>query len=487
MNASILVFALALLAPAPLVSQASRLAKAVGSADGAGLATGIAFMGGAAAAGDLPIETFPENADLRSRYWDGFFAAPRDTALSRPASVIRNESGLFRISSLKAGNFFYLIAAAWTKSPDKNSPDASLHAQGTWILKRSMKDGKPLQAKVFLRSDPCCFIRIYPAGDRSRMDLVIYGGVINWEVPIPLPFDRVCRLSMADIASWTEDTVDWSLLSPHPGLYNGLRSLSGAIRSRLPGLRYAEDGALDADGNAVFIATGAPQVGPQANEPGLNCSGFAKWVVDGLYRPLTGTWLDPSAMAERHIDLRGSTFSSPWEENLDPFFGLDWTRNLGRAFADAWSPSRKHGLTENDVGISPFALIENPISASGTGLPNGSTAYETYPAFQSNLGYEVSGLKSLLYILAIKDPGTLYLASFSRLDGSAFPGLRRSYHVAILAPYFEEDGAFRVDVFESAAETNLEALMARTRGDYVHLVRIPAGSPFEAPPFPGSP
>ena len=88
---------------------------------------------------------------------------------------------------------------------------------GSWILKRSSPDGVPIQAKVFLRSDPGTFLRIYPDGDRSKLDLVVYGGVLDRDVPLPVPFERAFASTMAEIASWTEDLVDWGLFAPEPG------------------------------------------------------------------------------------------------------------------------------------------------------------------------------------------------------------------------------------------------------------------------------
>jgi hypothetical protein len=264
-------------------------------------------------------------------------------------------------------------------------------------------------------------------------------------------------------------------------MYAGLRSIVAAIRARLPSLRYAEDGALDAEGRPVYIATGAAQTAPA----GLNCSGFAKWIVDGFYYPLAGAYLDPRAMAERRSELRASTYATAFEAELDPYFGLDWTRNLGTAMADAAEPSRRHGFKENDVREAPFALIAAPVQANkASAAVNGSSIYTDYPAVDSELGYEMQGLKAILYWLAIEDPGSIYLASLSRKDGGALSSLRRHYHVAVLVPYFEANGAFRVAVFESAAETSLEALTARAAKDFVHLVRLRALPDFEPPKLP---
>jgi hypothetical protein len=413
------------------------------------------------------LASVPETSDLRVKYWMSFFLAPEQELQRRAPARVQNEYGTFKLSTARTGGYFYTMISA---------AEGPLYTRGTWILKRSSPDGRPIQAKVFLRSDPDTFLRLYPDGDRSKLDLVVYGGVLGREVPLPVPFETACASSLADIAAWSSQILDWSLFDPQPGLYRNLRSFIAETRKRLPTLRYGDDGALDAEGRPVYIATGLPQKAPA----GLNCSGFASWLADGFYRPLTGKLLDPRALAARHIEARATPAAARYESELDPFFGLDWTRNIAQTLLDARYPSRPHGLTESDVRISPFALVA---AGAGPDAVNGSSAYQAYPAYQLDLGYETVGLKALLYVLALREPGSLYLASISARNGAAIPGLSRHYHVAVLAPYFEETGEFRTAVFESDAETSVEAIMRRVPKDYIHLVRLRAERDYDPPPF----
>ncbi len=419
--------------------------------------------------GDARLEQIPEHAGLRRDVWEGFLAAPRSRVLSLAPRVLRNEYGEWRLSVAAGKDAFYLIIA-----PRKGG-DFPVYGQGAWIVKRAAADGRFLQAKIFLRSDPGCFLRIYPDGDRSTMDVAVYGGAINKGVPLPVPFERVLRASIAEIVAWSRDSVEWSLFSPRSGLYDDSRRLVAALRERLPSLAYAEDGALDTEGRPIYIATGAPQTG----KPGLNCSGFVKWIADGIRGPrpaANGLWLDPRAMAARHEELRGSSFSQAFERVLDPYFGLDWTRNLAKALMDARIPSRSHAIGEADVKISAFSLYNTNIDPV-----NGGSPHEAYPPYETNVGYQARGLPALLYVLALREPGTLYFASQNTLDKAGF---RRHYHVAAILPYFEESGEFRVAVFESAAETSIGAFIARGPLDFVHLVRVRIDAPFNPPDFP---
>jgi len=396
---------------------------------------------------------------------DGLLQASKDRALAFRTQTEANTQGRWRLEVIKGPKAFYTVIV-----PDLDV----LYGQGAWIIKRSLSDGSFVQAKVFLRNDPNTFLRLYPFGERSKLDLVIYRGVVRHEVILPVPFKKLLESPLKDIIAWTKDSVDWDLLSPVTGLYDTTRFLVGAIRERIPGLRYEDDGVLDESGHPALIAGGAPKSGP-----GLNCSGFAKWVIDGLLKPITGKWLAVEPLKERHEDLRGSSFTQSYEKIRDPFFGLDWSWNLGKAMADALYPHRKNSVLDNEVQMPPFALLDHGSSDPA----NGGQLYEAYPANFEIDGYRVDGLRPLLYILAIREPGSFYIASFNRRMGENL-SLRQYFHEALLFPYFETTGEFHVAVFESAAETSLDAVIRRYPSEFAHLVRIPAQPEFNPPELP---
>ncbi|HPE88779.1 MAG TPA: hypothetical protein P5298_08720 [Spirochaetia bacterium] len=412
--------------------------------------------------GDRPISSMPENDDVRIAAWPRLVEGPRAQALAYPGTTARNGWGAWSVSVVDGADAFYVVFAAGTGG-------GPLYAQGGWILKRSAADGSVLQAKVFVRSDPGTFVRLYPYGSRSRIDVVAYGGVLYNKVIVPLPFDELLRSPFSRIVGLTSDVIDWSLFSPDPALYRDLRGLMASVRAGLPSLRYADDGAIDSGGRAVLIST----LESQAEPVGLNCSGFVKWLVDGMLHPITGAYLSVGALKERMLDSRGSSFTSGFEERYDPFFGLDWSRALARAAWSAFYPSlRGDSPLANDVAEAPFAL-----RVADADPVNGGSAYEPYSDNFDDAGFDVRGLKAVLFMLASSEPGRFYLAQFNARDPEP-PNLRRYYHIAALFPYFDEDGAFRVAVFESAAETSLDAV-ARRGYEFVKLVRMPAASRFE--------
>jgi len=211
---------------------------------------------------------------------------------------------------------------------------------------------------------------------------------------------------------------------------------------------------------------------------GVNCSGFAKWVVDGIVRPFTGKRL-PIAPLKMPFGDRGSSSLDHWEELWDPFFGLDWSRNLASRAGTVLRSPAFGVLEEFEVRNSPFSQV--------IVRQNGSSSSLTYPGFLSNAGFGFEGLQPLLYTLAVDEPNRIYLAVVSDERGAratpenprGLPRFRQYYHIAVLVPYFTERGEFTVAVFESAAETSFNRFKTRYPGQFVNLSRIPINGSFD--------
>jgi hypothetical protein len=160
--------------------------------------------------------------------------------------------------------------------------------------------------------------------------------------------------------------------------------------------------------------------------------------------------------------MRENRWSARLEEELDPFFGLDWSRGLARSVVRARSgtAARDEQIDVRDADRVPYV---------------------------TDAGYPVPSLRFLLYFLARKDPGTLYIGSLNAPSSAAAregtPSLRQHHHLVVLFPYFDVRGSFQVVVMERNLETSIVSLNRRYAGEYVHLVRIDASGPFSLPRF----
>jgi hypothetical protein len=350
--------------------------------------------------------------------------------------------------------------------------------QGSWILTRRI-DGNAhgSRIRIFLRSDFNTYVQFRPLSEtQSLMDVVLYDAYIVRSAPVPLPFERLMVLPIEDALSAAGASFPRRYFEPAAFSYADSINFVANVRQRLPELSWMDDGALNERGEFVFINT----LARQNNEPtlgGVNCSGTVKWIVDGILRPLTGERLEIAPLKAPFISRAGSSIEH-WEELRDPYFGLDWNRNLAsRAGAVLRSPSFS-ALEEIEVRHSPFSLIIQ--------RQNGRRTVEQYHGFIENAGFPTEGLLPLLYTLAIDVPGRIYLAAVNDEHGArvtpanprGLPRLRQYYHVAALVPYFNEAGAFHVAVFESAAETSINRFRNRYPGQFVNLVRIPIEGSF---------
>jgi hypothetical protein len=434
---------------------------------------------------DLPSAGIEDDSSLRLSIRDGWFLAAPERVLAEK-SRIHSLPGGGRIQvrvEATSGEIAVILARELTGPEGRTMGTFPGWAQGSWLYVRRRSDGSPLRILVFPRSDSRAYLQFRPLGaDRCLMDMVVYDAYLSWSLPVAIPFERLFTMPMETVYATIGEKFKRRYFDPAPENYRDLRLFISRLRSRLPELSFRDDGAIDAQGRYVFIET----LEAQGGKGGLNCSGFAKWVVDGILRPLSGQRLDITAL-KQPFGQRGSSFTSVWENLRDPFFGLDWTRNLA---SQAWSAFRSPDYSnpaDFEVRNLPFSqLAVRGQSPAGQG-PSPDPAFKNYPGYLENSGFGIEGLRPLLYTLAIDEPGRIYLASVNNEMGPpsspenprGLPRMRQHFHVAVLVPYFDEYSGFHVAVFESAEETRFTRFLARYPGHNVNLVRIPIEGPFD--------
>ena len=427
--------------------------------------------------GDLPTRRIEDDSTLRAALRDTWFTeTPGNVRNKRPEYHTLQGGSRVEVRYEAGADEFAIVLARELKGPMAALQSNAFPgwAQGSWVLTRQRSDGAATRIRVFPRSDPYVYVQFRPfTADKCQMDVVIYDAYLIRSMPLSVSFERLLVLPLEEVFALAGDRFPRKYFDPQPNMYRDTRNFISELRSRLPGLEFVDDGAIDEKGNYVFINTLQSQ-NPAAPElrGGLNCSGFAKWVVDGLLKPITGERL-PITPLKQPYNNRGSTFTEPWERILDPYFGLDWIRNLAsKAVSVLRSPSYS-ALEEIEVRNWPFSQVIQ--------RQNGSSSVRPYPGFLNDAGFGIEGLHPLLYTLAIDEPGRIYLAAVNTDIGApvtddnprGLPRMRRYFHVAVLVPYFNEYGNFQVAVFESAAETSFTFFRNRYPGHFVNLVRIP--------------
>lgn len=335
-------------------------------------------------------------------------------------------------------------------------PENNEGIQGEWRLYRSFSTGLPEEIRIFPINDGNVFVSIKPPESPQKkpvFSIEVYGLKLCENIPVGVSFENLYHLPLKDIYEMTETLTPWYIFSHDESNYVDIISVAASIRNLLPRLVYTEDGAFDENGKPVHIKDLSPQTEKEMEGEniigGVNCSGFVKWIVDGIIRPAAGNGLFIPPL-KTPTDNPGTHFTNPYKEQRDLFFGLDWCRNLAAAVVT--------------------------LNAGKTIMPAESGADVTYSVFADgegyfkNAGYPVRELLPLLYYLAVREPGCFYLGAVNRVRGD--PPLRQYHHIAAFFPYFSCETGFTVLVFESAVETGIPVFIERNKDAFIHLSRI---------------
>jgi len=353
----------------------------------------------------------------------------------------------FRVEQDRQRGLTYLLFENEIMDSQTLGKSFPLSAAGNFVIRRNHRDGKIDQIKFFLGQGPHVFLRFFPMGqNQSRASFFAYNDNVPLfdDLILPVNIERLLSLPTRDLLLLLSGNRQWSRFLVPEDLeeYTSVQQMVKILRPLLPTLPDAEDGAMDENGMLMKIESLL-----YTGLPGFNCSGFAKWVADGVYYQMTGRFMGIEELKEKHLDLRGSALGLEFEDLRDPYFGLDWTRNIARVLSEA-----RYGVTfsPEDLDVREVPFFE----------------------YIEDKGYEVSDLWQTMYLLALTDPGAWYLGSVNGEFGSS-PVLWQHYHVVTFFPYFDSNGLFRVVVMERNVESGIDSLIRRYPRDYMHLVRLP--------------
>ena len=385
------------------------------------------------------VWAMPENYLARKELSE-LFSAPASEVYAARARVFEEEPGfpMVKFSVERQRDAFYLL---FLNERNFLFPQ---YGMGSYIIKRNIRDGSLVQIKIFLKDDPGCFLRLFPSGNRSRMDIYLYDQPVYRSVPLPLPLYELLSEPFSRIVDLTRESVRWDLIMPDasPEYHRKVQNMAESFIPYLSGLGDADDGAMEANGLFVRINDGST-----LDVPGMNCSGFSKWILDSVYGGLTGRYLPIADLTVRHIGLRGNRWSDQLEFFRDPHFGLDWIRNGATILRRLDQPGA--GFEDSDVRRVPFFT------------------------YIEDVGFPIEKLMLLLYFLAAENPGFFYLGSVNGPFGTD-QVLRQHYHVAALFPYLDPQGNLQVVLLERNQMNEISSFINRYPKEYIHLVRVKA-------------
>jgi hypothetical protein len=387
---------------------------------------------------------FPENYEIRRQIKDEVLESLLDVRQSVQYFPVWGKDYRVKFEKFIRGrDLFYSFITETEKG-------FHLDSQGTYIIKRSMENGTFQWMKVVLRNEPYCYLKIVPDGQRCVLELFLFNEPVYRNIVLPIDFTVLMFEPFLKVVRLTENSIDWQLIL-YQGKSEDYRDVGNVLEKILTlhdRVKEVEDGAQNSNGDFVFIESGDRQENPH----GFNCSGFAKWVVDGFYKPLAGSYIDINTLKQKHETLRGNRWNKEYYKYRDLYFGLDWTRNLAA------------GLEEARSQVAPSFEAADVRSVK-------------FFQYREDSGYQVKHLKLIMFILAATDPGNFYLGSVNMIYPKN-PLLHSHFHVAVLFPYFDELGVFRLVELDQHKEKTIDEFISLYRDDFIHLVRINASGVF---------
>lgn len=428
----------------------------------------------------LPFDSIPDSSSLRKLIGGMWFSDLPFKLENQENNIHTDTDGKnFKVQVVNLEEKKRTAVIISPVNTDFSSSGKNNIPQGTWILFKDSESGLPLEIKIYPRENKELYLRLYPDKnhENSFLDICLFNAYIRKAQPLAVSFRALYYLSLKDLRDLTEDTIPWKIFDP-PIFYGAVESASDIIDERLHQLVYLEDAGFNEYGEPIHLKDGSPQTKEEIitalkeNQNfkevigGVNCSGFAKWIIDGIIRPSTGQgiFLKPLKTQTENTETH---FNRPYTESRDLFFGLDWIRNLAAAVLSLNLKRTVKPLGSGvDVKEEPFALVPPVYKSSNNPYP------APFKGYSLNSGYQTEYLQALLYYLAITEPGHFYLGAVNRDIGA--PPLRQYHHIAAFFPYFDSLGGFHIDVYESGKKTSISLFTKRNADAFIALTRIRA-------------
>ena len=420
----------------------------------------------------------PDSSVIRKIVADTWFEEPLSAVRNNRTEIRTNSVGqIFQVRMEETRDIFSIIVAPETKiSVDLYTQDGVqkktveeylADAPGSWVLMRDSTTGNAIRIRYYFAKDSDVYVQFSPNGNKTLADFVIDGCFAARGVPVGVNFEHFYTASFASVLSLTEKTLPWRYADIHPEQSHANLVMVNVIKKNLERIKFTKNACYNEYDKPVYVSDGKERKLEKDDvEKGLltmDDLGFAKWIVDGLVKPITGssTFVNPLRRPTTKLNPLGTSGIRATKETL--FRSLDWTRNL--AAAKMSLQAKRNYLYEEsgvDVKVEPFSSEV------------GDKGITQVAGYIKDSGYEIKYLKPLLYVLATTEPTYFYLAAIRRTvhptDGT--PEFKIFDSSAAVFPYFDKQGQFGCTIFENGKEYTLAQFTRKYPNCFVHLTRV---------------
>ena len=304
------------------------------------------------------------------------------------------------------------------------------------------KDKELLKVMFFYQNNENSFL-YFDRNNPGKFDISLFGRVFRKNLSYYFTFDELKTISMDKIFSLIDDLKLTQELIIDYSDKNLKDNFINKIILPVTGQKYIDDGARNDVGEYVYIATGKKQ---NPSEQGVNCSGYAKEVVDSYLRYMNPdfNYLKISDLKEKNNDEKMNELFTFYDLKYDIFFGLNWTKNL----------------------VNKINILCNYGTNKAKELSN-----DDYFLFTEIRGFDVSDLKEIIFRDQLKDDTYFYILALNKIRKEK-PIIEEFTHISLLVPYFNSNN-FYTRFFESGAETSFENIMKNYGNGKVRIFKIP--------------
>ena len=435
-----------------------------------------------------PFDQIPDSAEVREAIIASWFSAPIEKVVKKESELHTDSKGnTFTVSGSYAENSRdgYIVSII-PDLTDYSLPEHNLVPQGTWKLYRNLDTGAPMLIKIYPRENPALSISLRPASQKaysgkSFIDICLFNAYVRKDIAIGVPFETLYHISLSRLKELTRAIVPWDLFNP-PRYNSPVKAISRIVENLHYRLVPLKDACFDHEGKPVHISNSQPQTEVEITTAmsidqirsevigGVDSAGFAKWVIDGMVRPVAGQGTVIESL-KRATEVPRTHFTRPYLDTENVFFGLDWIRNLGAA-ALSLNLNRtvypdSSGL---DVNSCPFALTDAAVTT--TSMDTGSIKQPAFLGYQQYAGYQTPYLLPLLYYFTLVEPDHFYLACISTVSSAT--ELRMYDRIAVFFPYFDGWGEFHVDIYENGEQIPVDEFIQKNKDSYTAMIRVRA-------------
>ena len=342
-------------------------------------------------------------------------------------------------------------------------------APGSWVLVRDKKTNKPIRIRWYFSVDSDIYVQFTPYGRTAVADLLIYGNYASKGASTGIPFDKLYEISFADVMKMTSISLPWKYVTVDGDKFGSVLQMAGMIQKNLGRVMFVQNAMYDEDGKLIQITNGKA-FDSENQDPAklyLSSAGFVKWIADGLVEPIAGTKLKRAPLVKETVSVKENGYQGVLSQKYNLFFALDWIRNLAAAITSV-NNGKVYMYNEagTDVTINPFAA-----TISGAGTVNTVT-------FIEDTGYNVSVLKSLLYVLAATESGNFYFGAIRETDKTITPEIKVFNDCVAFFPYFSSNGSFGCFVYMNGKQISLDDFCMIYPDAYIYLTRARASKDF---------